>query len=113
MESKKINNYLNYWIDQKMMFTRGSVANWYQMMKKIEAIIRNPRARLRPTSAPSLCPPARHIYFWAIYHRDASSPTGGEEASLFIIVRSGCTLLIHHPLSLRGNCHDSSRQLPR
>ena len=84
-----------------------------QMMKKIEAIIRNPRARLRPTSAPSLCPPARHIYSWAIYHRDASSPTGGEEASLFIIVRSGCTLLIHHPLSLRGNCHDSSRQLPR
>ena len=37
MESKKINNYLNYWIDQKIMFTRGSVANWYQMMKRIEA----------------------------------------------------------------------------
>lgn len=37
MESKKINDYLNYWIDQKIMFTRGNVANWYQMMKKIEA----------------------------------------------------------------------------
>ena len=63
------------------------------MMKMTETVIHNPRARLRPTSAPSLCPPARHIYSWAIYHWDASSPTGGEEAPLSFIPRGGVRAL--------------------
>ena len=37
MDGKQINNYLNYWLDQKIMFHRGSVSNWYQMMKRVEA----------------------------------------------------------------------------
>lgn len=62
-------------------------------MKMTGTVIHNPRARLRPTSAPSLCPLARHIYSWAIYHWDASSPTGGEEAPLSFIPRGGVRAL--------------------